>query len=248
MIQVIDFETTGLGSEAAPAQPIQYGQVVLLRDLTICDEDTNEVIICPTVPIEWGAMGVHQLTNEYVEFHKDFDYDDVSEGKWVLPSTKYLVAHNAQYDTKFICSEQLANVKVVCTLKLARKLIDKKLCGDHKNMTLYYYLGCYKNPIGAEHIGQSHSALSDAMVTANILYAMLTKFKLTIEEAYQLISKEKELPEQEEDITICPFTKHKGISWKEVVKSDRDYCEWLLNAGKIRSPKMEQYVKEMVYA
>lgn len=243
MIQVIDFETTGMGSKEVPAQPIQYGQVVLYRNLTICDEDTNELIICPTIPIEWGAMGVHQLTNEYVAYHCDVGYSEVADGKWVLPSTKYLVAHNAEYDTRFICPEQLADVKVVCTLKLARKLIHKSVCGDHKNMTLYYYLGCYKNPIGEEHIGQSHSALSDAMVTANILVMMLKQFNLTIEEAYQLISKEKEEPEQEEDVTICPFPRHKGTSWKDVVKKDKEYCEWLLTAGKIRNKLMVDYLK-----
>lgn len=242
MIQIIDFETTGLGTKEIPAQPIQYGQVVLYRDLTICEEDTNELIICPTILIEWGAMGIHQLTNEYVAYHSDVSYSDVADGKWVLPSTKYLVAHNAQYDTKFICPEQLAEVKVLCTLKLARKLIDKNLCGDHKNMTLYYYLGCYKNPIGSEHIGQSHSALSDAMVTANILVTMLKQFNLTIEQAYQLVSGEKEETTQE-DITICCFAKHKGIPWKQVVKQDKDYCQWLLNGGKIRNPEIVKYLR-----
>ena len=109
-------------------------------------------------------------------------------------------------------------------------------------MTLYYYLGCYKNPIGKEHIGQSHSALSDAMVTANILCTMLKQFNLTVEQAYQLVSGEKEEATQE-DITICPFSKHKGIPWKNVVKSDRDYCQWLLNSGKIRNPEMEKYLR-----
>lgn len=244
MIQVVDFESTGLGTKDVPAQPIQYGQVVLYRDLTICEEDTNELIICPTIPIEWGAMGIHQLTNEYVAYHCDVSYSEVADGKWVLPSTKYLVAHNAQYDTKFICPEQLAEVKVLCTLKLARKLIDKNLCGDHKNMTLYYYLGCYKNPIGSEYIGQSHSALSDATVTANILVTMLKQFNLTIEQAYQLVSGEKEeSPEEEEDITICCFAKHKGIPWKDVIKKDKDYCQWLLNSGKIRNQKMAEYLR-----
>lgn len=247
MIQVVDFETTGLGTKEVPAQPIQFGQVTLYEDdFTICSERTNEVIIKPTIPIEWGAMGIHGITNEYVNKWLDFTYEEVSEGKWIIPETHYLVAHNAAYDTQFICPEQLAHVKVLCTLKLARKLIDKRLCSDHKNMTLFYYLGCYKDPIGAEHIGQSHSALSDATVTANILYAMLKQFNLTIEEAYQLANGQDKSEPENNDISVCFFKKHQGKLWKDVVKQDRDYVLWLLNGNKIQDKVLVDFVRGLL--
>lgn len=243
MIQVIDFESTGLGTKDVPAQPIQFGTVILNRGFGIID--WNELIIKPTIPIEWGAIGIHGITNEYVQKHYNFEYEDVSDGKWVLPEAHYLVTHNAAYDTKFICPKQLANVNVICTLKLARKLIDKSLCGDHKNMTLFYYLGCYKDPIGDEHIGQSHSALSDATVTANVLYAMLKKFNLTIEEAYQLVNGDINLRESS-DISICPFKKHQGTPWSEVIQKDRDYVKWLLTGNKIQDKLVVELVKSLL--
>lgn len=191
------------------------------------------------------GYGIHQITNEYVENFSDVDYGAVADGKWVFPQAQYLVAHNAAYDTKFICPKQLANVKVICTLKLARKLIDKRLCSDHKNMTLFYYLGCYKDPIGAEHIGQSHSALSDATVTANILYAMLKQFNLTIEQAYQLTIGDITLRESS-DIGICPFKKWAGVPWTEVIQKDRPYVEWLLTGGKIQDRMVVGYVRGLL--
>ena len=247
MIQVIDFETTGLGTKEVPAQPIQFGQVALYEDdFTICSERTNEVVIKPSIPIEWGAMGIHGITSEYVNKWLDFTYEEVADGKWIMPETHYLVAHNAAYDTKFICPEQLAHVKVLCTLKLARKLIDKRLCSDHKNMTLFYYLGCYKDPIGAEYIGQSHSALSDATVTANILYAMLKQFNLTIEQAYQLTTGDDKSEPNNIDINICPFNKWVGVPWVEVIRKDRDYVQWLLTSGKIQDKMVVELVRGLL--
>lgn len=52
MIQVIDFETTGLGTKEVPSQPIQFGQLTMYYDFRVCDELTNELIIKPTIPIE----------------------------------------------------------------------------------------------------------------------------------------------------------------------------------------------------
>jgi DNA polymerase III epsilon subunit-like protein len=238
MIQVIDFETTGL----TDPQPVQFGRVTLNKDLTV--NSTSEIIIKPTKPMEWGAMAITGLTPEYIEQNYELGYSEVADGlTWIPSNTEYVVTHNAQYDTKFIHQNTLAKVKVVCTLKLARKLIDKSLCGDHKNATLYYYLGCYKNPVGAELINKQHSALSDAMMTTNVLLALLKLGNLTIEQAYQLISGKTE---QQEDITICPFKKHSGKSWKQVAKEDKEYLQWLLDGGKIRSEEMVKYVKKLL--
>lgn len=115
-----------------------------------------------------------------------------------------------------------------------------------KNLTLFYYLDCYKDPIGAGHIGQSHSALSDATVTANILYAMLKKFNLTIEQAYQLVAGQETQDEVQSDISICPFKKWAGIPWTEVIQKDRPYVEWLLSAGKIQDKDTLKLVQMII--
>mgnify|MGYP006150223565 FL=1 len=53
MIQVIDFETTGL----IDPQPVQYAQVVFSESsMAIPRWEFEEVNILPTKPMEYGAM------------------------------------------------------------------------------------------------------------------------------------------------------------------------------------------------
>lgn len=241
MIQIIDFETTGL----IGPQPVQFGRVTLGMDLSL--QGVNEIIIKPTKPMEWGAMGITGLTNEYLANKYDLKYEEVADGKgWVRKGVEYLVSHNTQYDLKFVHPDSLKNIKVVCTLKLARKLIDKSLCGDHKNATLYYYLGCYKNPKYPEKMTKTHSALTDALMTTEILLALLKLGNLTMEQAYQLLQGSCTQDEDKEDVTICPFKKHMGKPWKVVMSQDREYVDWLIGGDKIRSSEMVQYIKSLM--
>lgn len=230
-VTVFDTETSGLNDP----EVIQAAYFSVNKHFDYVD--SYEMLFGCDKPIEWDAMGLHGITNE----------DVYGYAKWVgqgfLPEdTQYLVIHNASYDLKFLNPSELENVKVICTLKLARKLIDKTKCGSHKNSTLYYYLGCNKKPLYSEYLSKTHTALSDCVMTLNVFDQLLEQFNLTIEQAYQLVSGEKEESTQE-DITICPFSKHKGIPWKQVVKSDKDYCQWLLNGGKIRNLEMVKYLK-----
>ena len=49
-----------------------------------------------------------------------------------------------------------------------------------------------------------------------------------------------------EDINICPFKKHAGKTWIDVVKTDKDYCHWLLDGWKIRNPAMVELVRGLM--
>lgn len=234
MITVFDTETTSLFEpEVVQAAFIGYS----MQDKGIAC--FKEKLFGTSKPIEFGAMGTHGITNEDVKGRKKWNSN-------FLPiHTEYLVAHNAQFDTQFFKPEELVNIKVLCTLKLAKKLIPKHECGDYKNSTLYYYLGCYTNPVGKEYLGKTHTALSDCCMTLNVLFAMLSKYNLTIDRAYEMITK----VEQEvllEDITMCPFPKYAGRHWAEVIKSDKDYCLWLLDSGKIKNPAMAELVRGLM--
>ena len=231
MITIFDVESTGLiEPEVVQAGYIGYS----LSDKGVACY--KEKLFGATKPIEWSAMGLHGVTNEAIHGRKKWT------GNFLPVMTEYLVTHNAQFDTQFFSEEQLKNVKVLCTLKLAKKLIPKHECGDHKNATLYYFLGCYKNPVAAEYLGKTHTALADCAMTLNVLLAMLDKYNLTIDQAYAMITNINESTELE-DVSICPFPKYAGELWATVVKKDSDYCHWLLNSGKIKNPKMVELVK-----
>lgn len=235
MITVFDTETTSLFEpEVVQAAFIGYS----MQDKGIAC--FKEKLFGTSKPIEFGAMGTHNITNEDVKGRKKWS------GNFLPIHTEYLVAHNTQFDTQFFKPEELVNVKVLCTLKLAKKLIPKHECGDHKNSTLYYYLGCYKNPVGKEYLGKTHTALSDCCMTLNVLLAMLSKYKLTIHQAYAMITNIDDSNPVLEDINICPFPKHAGKAWVEVIKVDKDYCHWLLDGGKIKNPAMVELVRGLM--
>jgi exodeoxyribonuclease X len=232
MIVVFDTETTGLiEPEVVQAAYLEYSSSM---------SNNREKLFGVSKPIEWVAMGLHGITNEKVKGKRKWD------GNFIPVGTKYLVAHNASFDTQFLPKETIDNIKIVCTLKLAKKLIPKHECGDHKNSTLYYYLGCYKNPIGKEYLGKTHTALSDCAMTLNVLVGILNKYNLTIEQAYEMMSSTEENKTHQEDVNVCLFKKHIGELWVDVVQKDREYCKWLLDGGKIKNPAMEKLVRSLM--
>lgn len=89
MIQVIDFETTGL----IDPQPVQYAQVVFSESSIATPRwEFEEVVILPTKPMEYGAMGVTGITNEFLQENYDLKYDEVKSGKgWIGEGVEYLV-------------------------------------------------------------------------------------------------------------------------------------------------------------
>ena len=115
-LTVFDTETSGLNDpEVIQAAYFSIDEYDLI--------ETKEQLFGCTKQIEWDAVGLHGITNEEVEGKP------LWTGKF-LPYTEYLIIHNASYDLKFLHPSELENVKVICTLKLARKLIDKTKCGS----------------------------------------------------------------------------------------------------------------------
>ena len=234
MITVFDTETTGLFEpEVVQAGFIGYS----MQDKGIAC--FKEKLFGTSKPIEFGAMGTHGITNEDVKGRKKWS------GNFLPIHTEYLVAHNAQFDTQFFKPEELVNVKILCTLKLAKKLIPKHECGDHKNSTLYYYLGCYKNPVGKEYLGKTHTALSDCCMTLNVLLAILSKYKLTIDQAYAMITNIDDSNPVLEDVNICPFKKWRGLPWEKVILKDLEYVQWLINNDKLKTETLH-YLKALI--
>ncbi len=229
-IKVIDTETTGLFEP----QVIQYGE------FWYNDKTDGMGSFCqyikPNKPIEFAAMGVHHITNEKVaEYGVDLEYCLRHKSS----TADYIVGHNVNFDLSLLPEWFYKDSKILCTLALARKLINKSECGDHKLGTLYYYLGCYKYRTISFNL---HNAGVDAEVCFYVLMALLAQYNLTIDQAYDLINQ----PEEPVDINICPFKKHAGVLWSDIVKEDKDYLLWLLKADKIRDKATKELVESLV--
>ena len=99
-----------------------------------------------------------------------------------LTSGRILVAHNAEFDTKFLQAAALEHhvelnwAGVLCTLKLSRKL-DPKREQTHKLSTL-----CEKYGVALD---QAHHAEHDARATAKVLPHLLTTHGITDAEGLQ---------------------------------------------------------------
>lgn len=180
-------------------------------------------------------MGITGITNEMVKGKPTFE--KVIPDYKVHPDTKYVVCHNMSFDSQFFPKDFIPeNLKLLCTLKLARKLIPKIECENHKNSTLYYYLGCYNNPQGKAFIEKSHDALSDVLMTANVLTSLLEKFNITIDEAYDIVN----------DVTVCRMNKYAGEKWSEIVSKDYSYCEYVVNNLEWENEDELNYVKTLL--
>lgn len=227
--RVIDTETASLKGGVVEIAKVDF----IEQDGTLSVIDAGSHLINPERRIEWGAMGVHGVTNEMVVEAPTLA--QVVDSYLPNDSIEYFIGHNISFDIR-ILGEDFSHHKTICTLALARKLIDKNECGDHKNSTLFYYLGCYKT---MEYEGAAHRALYDSYMTYEILKALMIKFNLTLDGCYDLINTVEEKPR-------CWFAKYKGKYWKEVVEADPDYVVWLLDNDKFNNKDDALFVTKLM--
>lgn len=237
-IKTIDVETTGL----TEPKITQFGICsVKLGDNKIKLFDTAEHLVDPKKLIEYGAMGLTGITNEMVK-GKPLIEDVLSHPSTSLKGADYVVAHNLSFDKRVIDDSHpkylgdfvSSGGRLLCTLKLSKLLIDKNECGDHKNVTLFYYLGCHLDSINS-YKGNTHTAGYDAWITMNVLLKLLSKFELTIDQAWELLY----------DVKKVKFGKYKDHLWEDVVKSDYSYLEYCVSEYEFDEDELS-YLKELL--
>jgi len=163
---VLDLETTG-GSPAhdriteVGAVKIRGGEVL----------GTFHTLVNPEVPIPPLISALTGITNPMVA--------DAEPIEVVLPCLleflggAVLVAHNASFDRRFVQAnlerhgyQRLVN-RVVCTARLARKLLPRDEVPNVRLATLAAYLGATVTPC--------HRALTDAQATVDVFHSLLER-------------------------------------------------------------------------
>jgi len=163
---VLDLETTG-GSPAndriteVGAVKIRGGEVL----------GTFQTLVNPGVPIPPLISALTGITNPMVVDQEPIEV--------VLPCLveflggAVLVAHNASFDRRFVQAnlerhgyQRLAN-RVVCTARLARKLLPRDEVPNVRLATLAAYLGSTVAPC--------HRALTDARATVDVFHSLLER-------------------------------------------------------------------------
>lgn len=207
--RVIDVETTGL---APPAEIIEIGCVDVVIDAAgNVIEQPRSQLYRPLHGISPETMAVHHITE------RDFlpDTPVCTEGHLqaavlASPTPDAFVAHNCEFEQRFIPSHVTSEMPWICTHKIALRVWPD--APRHSNQVLRYWR---QLTLDAALAMPPLRAGPDAWVTAHI-FAELTQSASAVE-MIEWTLKPKRLP------TIT-FGKHRGTHWPEI---PADYLHWM---------------------
>lgn len=169
----------------------------------------------PPVLISIDAMSITHITNEDVEKATIFkgSLHAQSLQKTLENPDMVFVAHNADFDMKFLTREDIVLPKDhICTMKMAHYHDKEGVLGKHNLQYLRYYYG-----LKFDQKINPHDALSDITVLEGLFNYYLGHY--SIEEMIAVSAKPILFKKWN-------FGKYKGEWFKDVVVKDRSYLEW----------------------
>lgn len=210
MIIYLDTETTGVNDEDRLCQ-IAYK--------TDQGHQVNE-LFKPPIPIKFGAMATHHITEKMVDDKPAFAGSLAQENLVQLLQVpqSIVVAHNADFDLGMLTKEGVQVPQYICTLKISRTLDTEGGLESHKLQYLRYLYGM-------EIDAQAHDAWGDILVLEQLFLLYWQKFQerfATPGEIYQEMFRITQNP------VLMPkmiFGKHKGLHFRDVPK---DYLQWMV--------------------
>ena len=178
------------------------------------DEDFNTLregmsLINPEMPIHYAASAVNGITDAMVANAPTLDEYMDSAGNPLYGDDVVMVAHNAQFDFRFLKPHMSEGAQTLCTLKCARIIYPD--AQNHKQGTLAAMLGI---EVPRE---KAHSADGDLAVLAQLLRRMCA-------DAGTDLAGLMEIQRRRPQIKNMPFGKHKG---KPLAELPFDYVYWL---------------------
>lgn len=221
----LDTETTGKEEQDRLCQ-VAYS----IGELDRCE------LFRPPVPIGFGAMAIHHITNEMVEhkppFLNSFDYTVLSSAA----ESGILCCHNTPFDAEMLRREGLEFPKKIDTLKLIRHLDTTCQYESHSLQYLRYAMGFKIN-------AAAHDARGDVLVLKLLAAACMaqlqdnlgTDLEETIQEAMRITSNPVR-------IRKIGFGKHKGELVEDVAKTDRGYLKWLQREKLLEPERDEDWI------
>jgi DNA polymerase III epsilon subunit-like protein len=216
----LDTETTGNGEEDRLVQLAWYGEKT----------GFNEGLFKPPLPIKYGAMGVHHITNDAVEDKPPFQGSGMYDAlNGLLAQGFIIVAHNARFDVEMLRKEGMMIDRYVDTLKLARKHVTPT--DSHSLQALKYRLNLDQTLLDA---ATAHDAAGDVAVLYELFKYLREK---VLQDGTVPASGEGEQALDEYFLKSCEpslldvigFGKHKGMKFEDVAKEHMDYLWWLWN-------------------
>ena len=202
---LVDTETTGISADDKVCE-MAYVEI---------DDAFNVVrsgnsLINPGIPINYAASAVNGITDVMVKDAPTLEDYMLSEGS-PLRGEVTLIAHNLDFDFRFLKAYTDDSVGKLCTLKCARVLYPD--AANHKQGTLAAMLGIQ---VARE---KAHSADGDLDVLLQLLQCLCRDAGTDL---YGLL----EVQRRPRPISKMPFGKHRGVPLKDL---PANYIFWLLN-------------------
>lgn len=204
---VADTETTGVSPEDRVVE-VAWNEI----------DDNLEIIgkgyslINPFMPIPAGASAVHGIRNSHVEDAPSIEhYFGVELNNYWGQGEVCLIAHNAEFDYRYLSPFMPEASVLLCTLRLTRKLYPG--LDTYKLGALAHEWNLFSDD------DRFHSAEGDINTLLRILRKVRDDHGLTLSEMIEVSTQ----PIRVEKMT---FGKHKGTKLSELPKG---YRTWLLN-------------------
>jgi DNA polymerase-3 subunit epsilon len=207
---VIDVETTGLDPKSD--RVVEVACVRVERGRVV---DRLASLVDPGRPIPARASAVHGIFDEHVAGAPTLNR--LTPLIRHMAADAVVVAHNARFDLGFL--PFLATNPVLCTLRLARRLVDVP---SYRNEALREFLRL-EVPGPA---GRAHRAGADAEVTAALLLELLHRYERgpyepTVRALLAMVARPVALAR-------FAFGAHRGKTVPEVPTA---YLQWIVSAG-----------------
>jgi len=216
---IVDLETTS--KEPAEAHVIEWAALVVtpnwyLQDGCLFHPDAVPTmhggLVKPPIPIPPETSAVHHIIDADVAICSSWDFEGMRLRElFVLYPCSIAVAHNANYERTVLASLDLP-CRWICTYKASVRVWPD--APSFSNEGLRYYLGL---GTGRSGLQKPHTALHDAMVTAQ-LFSELLKLGTSIDDMLTWSDEPALLPR-------CPLGDWRGHPWDEVEES---FLHWIL--------------------
>jgi len=222
---ILDTETTGASEKD---RVIQLGYIVLGG----AEVEVYNELCSSEVPIEIGAMEVHNITPEMIADKPACVALPAYQRLLALNTPdNYMIIHNAPFDIGMLEKEGFElKMKLIDTLRVAKHVFPES--EYHRLQYFRYSLELYKEEEAeAAKLGielKAHDALGDVL----FLKLLLSKLRTAVKSKFpgeNEVEKMVELTKTPVFITRpMRFGKHKGKTIQELAHQDAGYLKWML--------------------
>ncbi|OQX84514.1 hypothetical protein B6D60_09205 [candidate division KSB1 bacterium 4484_87] len=223
-----DLETTGLDTNSA-----RIVEIAILKLFPDGNQETFLTLVNPEIPIPSSATQIHGINNFDVLDKPSFR--EIARDVYELIKDCDLAGYNlAKYDIPILVNEfkragidfSTEGVNVVDVLTIFR-------LKERRDLSAAYRFYCQKE------LKDAHSALKDIQATFEILKAQTEKYDdlpRTVEDLHKFCNQMDDRyvdPDRkfywDNGVAHFNFGKYRGKPLEEVVQSNADYLQWMLN-------------------